>query len=66
MARYKVVIETHVREGKLRAAVAEGPWWLKTAWAAGGGTTQRAFAGLCDVIRDEYPKHTFEFIHAST
>jgi hypothetical protein len=67
MARYQVVIETHETESAgFRADVVGGPAWARGSTVAHGCTRKHAFDDAAESVRMIFPKHTFEFIHAST
>ena len=61
--RYNVVIETRERENDFRAEIVKGPKWLDGE-AMSSATHLQAFDALRRRIRNEWPQHSFDFLHA--
>lgn len=69
MARYEIVIETHRREaGYFSAQVVKGPAWALRSFYGGadGPTADAACASVVRLMREHYPKHTFDFLHVES
>jgi hypothetical protein len=67
MARYEVVIETRGWEdGGFTGAVVKGPRWAVGHVCTACTRRAHAFQDAADALVQDFPQHTFEFLHAES
>jgi len=66
MPHYNIVIETHRDRDpdRIRATVAKGPPLLLAYGQSMAADAETVYSSLCRIIREDWPEHTFDFIHA--